>query len=86
MQVVAHAFLDLRFPEGHVERWLGPGGVREMPPEPDAMLALQAWAREIVCDFAFDIMCDVAREYDVPSLSVVDELPCQEIVVEWNSE
>jgi hypothetical protein len=85
-KVVAHAFLDLRFSDGRVERWLGPGGVREVPPGPAATVALQTWAREAVCDLAFDIMCDVARQYDVPRPSVVDELPCEEIVFEWNRE
>ena len=86
VQVVAHAFLDLRFSDDHVERWLGSGGVREMPAGPGAMPALQAWAREIVCEYASDIMGDVAREYAVASPWVVDRLPCEEIVFEWNSE
>jgi hypothetical protein len=35
--------------------------------------------------FAFDIACDVARYYADVRPRSVDDLPCEEIVVEWNS-
>lgn len=47
-------------------------------PELGAMAALQLWARERAGDFAFDIMCEVARDYDVPNPRIVDALPCDE--------
>jgi hypothetical protein len=46
---------------------------------------LQAWACEAASEFAFDIACDVARNYSVPRSPPVDDLPCDEVVVEWNS-
>jgi hypothetical protein len=84
--VLALAYLDLRFEDGHVERWLGPGSTGELPAGPGAMVTLQAWARDSVGEFAFDIMCDVARDHDVSSPSIVDALPCDEVVVEWRSD
>jgi hypothetical protein len=85
-QLIALAFLDLRFADGHVERWLGPGSTGRLPGEPDAMASLQAWARESVGDLAAEIMGDVARDYAVPDHSVVDALACDEVVIEWHSE
>jgi hypothetical protein len=84
-ELIALAFLDLRFADGHVERWLGPGSVGQLPDGPDAMLALQDWARESTGDFATDIMGEVGRSYAVAGASFVDSLPCDEVVVEWNS-
>jgi hypothetical protein len=50
-EVVALAFLDLRFPDGHVERWLGPGRIGRLPAEPDGMAALQSWAGDTANEF-----------------------------------
>ncbi|MFA9269786.1 MAG: hypothetical protein ACEQSX_03395 [Baekduiaceae bacterium] len=85
-QAHALAFLDLRFDDGHVERWTAGGSLRDLPVGPDDMPALETWARRIADEYAFSAMCDVARSYDVPSPAVVDRLPCEEIVVEWNCE
>jgi hypothetical protein len=82
--VVGLAFLDLRFADGHVERWLGPAGLTEMPGGADAIAALQAWAREVVGGRALDIMRDIACHHDVPSTSIIHALGCDEIVIEWH--
>lgn len=84
-EVVGFSFLDLRFADGHVERWLGSSTATEMPAGDDAIVALQAWAREDVCDLALDIMRDIACDYDVPSTSLIHALACDEIVIEWHS-
>jgi hypothetical protein len=85
VEASAHSFLDLRFPDGHVERWLGPGYTGTVDTTPAGIARLQAWAREAASEFAFDIACDVARNYSVPRPPPVDDLPCDEVVVEWNS-
>jgi hypothetical protein len=82
--VIAHAFLDLRFPDGHVERWLGPGRIGTIPDQPDAMAALQQLAVEASDDFAFDIAVDVKRSFKLPKPPAVDHLRCDEVVFEWN--
>lgn len=83
-QAHALAFLDLRFDDGHIERWTAGGSLRDLPVGPGDMPVLLAWAREVADEHAFSVMCDVAHDYDVPSPRVVDRLPCEEIVVEWN--
>jgi hypothetical protein len=83
-EVLALAFLDLRFSDGHVERWLGPGRIGTLPAEPDGMAALQRWAADTANEFAFDIACDIARDFETLGPPAVDHLPCDEVVVEWN--
>jgi hypothetical protein len=85
VEAFALAFLDLRFPDGHVERWLGSALVGTVDTTPAGMVGLQAWAAEAAEMFAFDIACDVARYYADVRPRSVDDLPCEEIVVEWNS-
>jgi hypothetical protein len=49
------------------------------------MARLQAWAAQAADEFAFDIACDVARSYADVRPRSVDDLPCEEVVVEWNA-
>jgi hypothetical protein len=84
--VWAMAFLDLRFADHHVERWLGPGRVGVLPDGPDGMAQLQRWATEIADEFAFDIAVDVKRAFNVTDPPAVDDLRCQEVVIEWNQD
>jgi hypothetical protein len=84
-ELIALAFLDLRFADGHLERWLGPGSVGELPQGHGAVVALQEWVRASVGDFAADIMADVARTYAVENAAIVDDLPFDDVFIEWNS-
>ncbi len=84
-ELIALAFLDLRFADGHLERWLGPGSLGELPDGPDAMVALQEWARDSVGDFSADIVSDVARAYTVENVGIVDDLPFNDVFIEWSS-
>jgi hypothetical protein len=85
VEALALAFLDLRFADGHVERWCGPGSIGTLPDGPDRMTTLQAWAAEAADDFASDIAVDVARDHAAFRPASVDELACEEVVVEWNA-
>ena len=80
--VAAIAFLDLRFDGGRVERWLGPASLGELPGGPDPVTELRAWAVQTSDEHAFQIACDVARDYDVAP-PPVDHLRC-EVIVEWD--
>jgi hypothetical protein len=82
----AFAFLDLRFPDGHVERWLGPASIGRVDATPIGLENLQSWAAQAANEFAFDIACDIARHYATPRPPAVDDLPCEEVVIEWRSE
>ena len=85
VEVLALAFLDLRFADGHVERWLGPGRLGSLPGGADHMASLQTWATETADEFASDIARDVARFYDCSQSPDVDRLATGEVVVEWNA-
>ncbi len=85
-EIYALAFLDLRFEDGHVERWLAGGSARRLSAPPEPMAWVMSWAGDAAEEYAFSVMCDVARSYRVDSPRFVDELPCEEIVVEWNAE
>jgi hypothetical protein len=52
---------------------------------PEAAVALQVWVRASVADFAADIMADVAHTYGVELAAIVDELPFDDVFIEWNS-
>jgi hypothetical protein len=84
-EAVALAFLDLRFRDGHVERWRGPGRVGTWAAGPGAMRDLQDWAAATADEFAFDVACEVAREYATPAPPSVDDLRCEEVVLEWHA-
>jgi hypothetical protein len=85
VDALALAFLDLRFADGHVERWLGPGRLGTLPAGADSMTSLQTWAAETADEFTFDIACDIARVYQCSQPPDVDALRCDEVVVEWNA-
>ena len=82
-EVLAHAFLDLRFPDGHIERWLGPARGGTVPQGPGAMAALQLLGVEASDEFAFDIAVDVKRDFRLAEVPAVDDLQCEEVVFEW---
>jgi hypothetical protein len=86
VEAAAFAFLDLRFADGHVERWLGPGRSATMDTRPTAVENLQSWAVETADEFAFDIACDIARSYAISRPPAVDDLPCEEVVIEWRAQ
>jgi hypothetical protein len=73
MPVVGHAFADLRFDDGHVERWLGPPMLGTTPEDPD-LETVVAWAEEDVADEFDDIDIPAGAHARAPV----------EIVFEWD--
>jgi hypothetical protein len=73
MTVVGHAFADVRFDDGHVERRLGAPVLGTTPEDPDMELVVE-WAED-----------DVASEHDEIGLPAraLDRAPV-EIVFEWD--
>jgi len=75
MHVVGHAFADLRFDDGYVERWLGPPVLGTTPDDPDLGTIVE-WAGEDVVDEQDDIgipagalaraPVEIVLEWDVP--------------------
>ena len=77
------SFVDLRFEDGHVERWLGPGSIAGFPSGESALERLQTWAEEVADDQLMSLRDEVAMSFDS-----VDEAHYQGwpvvVVVEWN--
>jgi hypothetical protein len=73
MPVVGHAFADLRFDDGHVERWLGAPVLGTTPEDPDL---------ELVVEWAQDDVADEHEEIGLPA-GALDRAPV-EVVFEWD--
>jgi hypothetical protein len=77
----AIAFVDLRFDDGHVERWLGSGSIRD-----DDLVAydeLVGWGREVADEHL--MLSDLGMAFsDFDRRTLRDALV--EIVIEWNAE
>jgi hypothetical protein len=73
----ALSFLDLRFEDGHVERWLGPGEQRAAPGDSE----LVAWGEDVI-DLQGELLIgELGMSYSGVSTTVLAEVPV-EIVVE----
>lgn len=84
--VLALAFVDLQFDDGHVERRVGGAStVHELPAAAD-IATLEAWGRASAEEWAYDLMCDVAREFTGVTPRDVDEMPCAEVMLEWHCD
>jgi hypothetical protein len=73
MPVVGHAFADLRFDDGYVERWLGPPILGTTPDDPDL---------ETVVEWAEDDVLDEYEDFGIPA-GALERAPV-EIVFEWD--
>jgi hypothetical protein len=77
---LALAYVDLRFADGHVERWLGSGSLRDTEPVPRADLV--AWGTEVAQEHS--LIGDVGRAFGDVDRAALRAAPV-EIVVEWNA-
>jgi hypothetical protein len=82
-EVKGLSFLDLRFSDGHVERWRGPGAIVPFATAADFLSAVEVLGADVIDTHGEDLLeelersfSDVPRELNVPS----------ETVVEWNAE
>ena len=57
----ALAFVDLRFADGHVERWLGAGSLRDDPSNPVPYAELLPWARETAAEH--ELIADLGMSF-----------------------
>jgi hypothetical protein len=73
MTVLGHAFADVRFEDGHVERWLGPPVLGTTPEDPDL---------ETIIEWAQDDVADEHDDMDIPA-DALARAPV-EIVFEWD--
>ena len=83
---LALSYVDLRFPDGHVERWLGPGQFRSAD-EPSA--DLRAWGEDVIEVQAEALLEELTNDLggDFAAAATESFLRCPvETVVEWNAE
>jgi hypothetical protein len=77
------SFVDLRFDDGHVERWLGPGSVAGFPSGDRALQRLKRWAEDVAEEQLDSLRGEVAMSFVGVERADYDGLPV-EVVVEWN--
>jgi hypothetical protein len=77
----ATSFVDLRFGDRHVERWLGAGEVRDDDLVPYA--ALVAWGIEVAEEHS--LSGDLGMAFSGVDKEALRDAPV-EIVIEWNAE
>jgi hypothetical protein len=84
-QVLALEFVDLRFGDDHVERWLGMGWANVVPVAAEPMEKLLEWVEERLVDedgnLSGDLKWEFAFDDGIDPLAGVPS----EIVVEWNA-
>jgi hypothetical protein len=77
------SFVDLRYDDGHVERWLGPGSVAGFPSGDRALERLNQWAQDVADEQLTSLRSEVAMSFAGVQRTDYDALPV-EVVVEWN--
>jgi hypothetical protein len=83
-RVMALEFVDLRFADGRIERWIGMGWANHVPAVDEPITALLRWAEDLADAFEGNLDGDLRRNFsDVPS-DPFGGLPT-EVVVEWNT-
>jgi len=75
--------VDLRFDDGRVERWMGPGQEREGDEIPKSGEGLVRWGEEVCETNATDLLEELAMDFDGVSHRAMDAAPV-EVVVAWN--
>jgi hypothetical protein len=79
------AFLDLRFPDGHLERRLGPGSLKTISTAIEERAGVLAWATESADEHAMTVYGDLGRDFDLADATHPDHLLVEEIFFEWNA-
>jgi hypothetical protein len=77
------SFVDLRFEDGHVERWLGPGSITQFAGGEGALQRLNRAAEEVADDQLMSLCDEVAMGFRHVNRDDYEGLPV-EVVVEWN--
>src|SRR3954453_17404069 len=78
----AIAFVDLRFSDGHVERWLGSGSLRDDPSDPVPYSELMTWAAEVAEEHS--LIGDLGMNFSNVDRQALADATI-EVVYEWNS-
>jgi hypothetical protein len=82
VEAYALSYLDLRFEDGHVERWLGPGHTRTLADVAPGQL--RVWGEEVIDEQGACLIEELAWSFQHLGSHLL-EVPV-EIVVEWNAQ
>jgi hypothetical protein len=79
----AIAFVDLRYEDGHVERWLGSGSLRDDPSDPVPYAELMPWAAEVAQEHS--LIGDLGMSFSNVDRQALADATI-EVVYEWNAK
>ena len=79
----AISFVDIRYPDGHVERWLGSGSIVDTSSKPQPLTSLLSWAHEVASEHS--MIGDLEMAFSGVDRNALDQASF-EVVVEWNAE
>jgi hypothetical protein len=79
----AIAFVDLRFDDGHVERWLGSGSLRDDASDPVPYAELVSWGADVAAEHT--MIADLGMSFSNVDRQALSDAPV-EIVFEWNAK
>jgi len=81
----ALSMVDLRFADGHVERWLGPGVLSEHAYSVADGEALRRWGEDVYEQQADCLVKELGMSFEAVAPSILDGASV-EVVVEWNHD
>jgi hypothetical protein len=83
--VLVLEFVDLRFTDGHVERWLGLGWIHAVPTAADPLQALLEWIEERLALKEGNLSGELKQAFGFAKGTDPLAGAPSEIVVEWNA-
>jgi hypothetical protein len=85
--VRAHALsmIDVRFTDGHVERWLGPGELSNCQYASGDGAELRQWGERVYAEQGGLLLGELRMSYRGVAASALKGLPV-EVVLEWNQD
>ena len=79
----AIAFVDLRYDDTHVERWLGSGSLRDDASDPVPYAELISWGADVAVEHA--MIADLGMSFSNVDRQALSDAPV-ELVFEWNAK
>jgi hypothetical protein len=79
----AISFVDLRFDDAHIERWLGSGSLRDDPSDPVRYSELVDWGTEVALEHS--LSGDLGMSFSNVDRRALEDAPI-EIVFEWHAQ
>jgi hypothetical protein len=79
------SYVDLRFDDGHVERWCGAGSLRDDVSHPFPYTSVVAWGEAVIDEQQFTLLGELGMSFFGVHRGMLDQAPT-EIVVEWGAE